>query len=64
MSSRAVAEMIDASRLGQIASETDELQTVVTPDQEAHQLEEVNAEVTSRLKTQFKFFSWKDAWQF
>lgn len=56
--------MIDASRLGQIASETDELQTVVTPDQEAHQLEEVNAEVTSRLKTQFKFFSWKDAWQF
>jgi hypothetical protein len=46
VSARAVTEMIDASRLGQIASEADELQTVVTTDQEIYQLEQLNVEVT------------------
>jgi hypothetical protein len=57
--------MIDASRLGQIASEVGELQTVVTLDQEAHQLEQVNAEVSIDLFNNFlrEIFSWKCACQ-
>ncbi|KAI6183420.1 hypothetical protein M3Y97_00487500 [Aphelenchoides bicaudatus] len=49
VSARVVTEMIDSSRLEQVASDADELQTVVTADQEAHQLEQINAELEKRL---------------
>lgn len=56
VSARAVTEMIDSSKLGKIASKAEELQTVLTPEQEIYQLEQANLEVCLFLITNFGYF--------